>query len=248
MIFIKNNNDIENIKKACEIWKKTKKEIINFAKIGTNLLDIENLAKEIIEKNNAKCAFKDYNGFKGYICISVNETIIHGVPKSYTIKKGDIISFDIGVDYNSYICDAAFTIEFDCDELTSKMNKICYNSLLEGIKFATKEYRIGDISFAIQKYVEENGFEVIKNFGGHGCGIKLHEDPIILNYGKPGTGPKLKEGMIICIEPMVMIDSDKYEISKNDNWSVNSINKKNTSHWEHMILITENGNEILTKD
>ncbi len=248
MILIKSDYDIEQIKKACAVWKQAKKAIYDFAKVGTSLKAIEQLAKKVIEKDNkAICAFKDYNGFKGEICISVNETVVHGVPNDYVIKSGDIISFDIGVDLNGYICDSAFTITFDCDAETEKLNEVCRQSLYEGIKKAVKGNHVGDISNAVQTYVESNGFAILRNFGGHGCGIKLHEDPMILNYGKPGTGAKLVPGMVICIEPMVLIGSNEYFIDK-DGWSVKSVNRKNTSHWEHMVWIKEDGYEILTED
>ncbi len=248
MILIKSDYDIAQIKKACAIWKQAKQAVLEFAKVGTSLKDIEKLVKKIIEKDDgAICAFKDYNGFMGEICMSVNSTVVHGVPSEYIIKKGDIVSFDMGVNYNGYICDAAFTMTFDCDSETEKMNEVCKQSLYEGIKQAVNGNRVGDISNAIQTYVESNGFEILRNFGGHGCGIKLHEDPMILNYGKPGTGSKLVPGMVICIEPMVLIGSHEYFIDK-DGWSVKSVNNKNTSHWEHMVLIKEDGNEILTED
>lgn len=246
MIFIKSEYDISQIKIASNIWKMVRDAIIKEASINTNLLKLEQLAKKIITENNAIPAFKGYGGFKGEICISVNDCIIHGVPSDYNIKKGDIISFDVGVNYNNYICDAAFTICFDCDEETIKMNKVCYDSLDEVCKIIKPNIRVGDISNFIQEYVESRGYHILKDFGGHGCGIKLHEDPIILNYGKKSSGSKLLPGMIICIEPMIMIGSDEYYIDE-DKWSVKSVNKKNNSHWEHMILITDDGCEVLTK-
>lgn len=247
MIFIKSEYDISQIKIASNIWKKVRDAIIKEAHIGTNLLYLESLAKKIINDNLATPAFKGYGGFKGEICISVNECIIHGVPKDYNIKKGDIISFDIGVNYNNYICDAAFTICFDSDNETIKVNEVCKESLDEVIKILRPGIRVGDISNFIQEFVESRGFFILRDFGGHGCGIKLHEDPIILNYGEKSTGIELVPGMIICIEPMIMIGSNEYYIDKKDKWSVISKNKKNNAHWEHMILITENGCEVLTK-
>ncbi len=246
MIYIKSSYDIENIKKTCKIWIWVKKKLYDFIKEGKSLIEIDSYAKDLIESKNAFCTFKNYNGFEGNICLSVNEVIIHGVPTKYTLKKNDILTLDIGITYNGYICDAAFTIIIGNNEEAIKLSEVCYESLLKGIEQVKPGNKIGDISFAIQNHVEKNGYFILENFGGHGCGIKLHEDPIILNYGKKNTGPILKEGMIICIEPMIMIESNEYFIDQKDKWSVKSKNNKMTCHWEHMVLVTSDGYEILT--
>ncbi|WP_412032237.1 type I methionyl aminopeptidase [Malacoplasma muris] len=247
MIIIKSLYDIEQIEKASSIWKKVRDDFFKYVTIGQSLKYLDLRAKNIIENNGGKCAFYKYNGFPGNICISVNDVIIHGIPNDYILQEKDIVTFDVGVDYNGYICDAAFTIVLGNNEEAKKINEICYNSLLEGIKQAIPNNYIGDISFAIQSYVEKNGYHVIHDFGGHGCGRKLHEDPMILNYGKPKTGAMLRPGMVICIEPMILTDDKKYYIDKKDKWSVISENHKLTCHWEHMILITKDGNKILTE-
>lgn len=247
MIFIKSKYDIEQIERASTVWKKVRDDFFKFVKEGLSLKELDQRAKSIIESNGCKCAFYKYNGFPGNICISVNDVIIHGVPTDYVLKVGDIVTFDVGVDYNSYICDAAFTIVIGNNDEAKKINKICYQSLMEGIKYAIPNNYVGDISNAIENFVTKNGYKVIQDFGGHGCGKKLHEDPMILNYGKPKTGAILKPGMVICIEPMILTDKNEYYIDKKDKWSVISKNHKLTCHWEHMILITNEGNKILTE-
>lgn len=246
MIYIKTKYQIEQIKKACEIWKLVKKEIIDFSQIGKSLIEIDKFAKTLEKKYNFVYTFFGYNDFPNNLCISVNDTVIHGVCTDYILKNKDLVTFDIGITYNNYVCDAAFTIILgEVTDQTKKINDICFNSLLKGIDKIKPNNKVGDISSSIQQYVESNGFKVIKNFGGHGCGIKLHEDPIILNYGKENTGPTLLPNMVLCIEPMILTDSDQYFIDK-DNWSVKASNHLLTCHWEHMVLVTETGYEILT--
>lgn len=247
MIIIKSQYDIMQIEKASSVWKLVRDDFFKFVKPNISLIELDNRAKQIIEENGCKCAFYNYNGFPGNICISVNDVIIHGVPNSYVLKDGDLVSFDIGVDYNGYICDAAFTIVIGENPEASKINEVCFNSLMKGIEQAIPNNYVGDISYAIEEYVTNNGYKVINDFGGHGCGKQLHEDPMILNYGKPKTGSKLLPGMVICIEPMILTDKNEYYIDKKDKWSVISKNHKLTCHWEHMILITKDGNKILTK-
>lgn len=248
MIIIKSEFDIKQIKEACKIWKKVRTEMHDKAVEGISLIELDKIAEDIIIGNGATPTFKNYQGYKHNICASVNEVIIHGVPDKYKLKKNDILSIDVGVTLNNYVCDAAYTIVIGGENKEAiKISDVCYQSLLEGINVAKPGNRIGDISYAIGKYITDNGYEILKDFTGHGCGKKMHEDPSIPNYGVPKTGAKLVEGMVLCLEPMILIDSDKYVISKTDLWSVTSKNKKLTCHWEHMILITKDGCEILTK-
>lgn len=249
MIYIKSEYDIQLIKEAVAIWKKARKAIKENCKVGAKLIDLNNIAKEIIENNNAECAFHNYGGFPGHICISVNECIIHGVPNEYIIKNGDSITFDIGVKYKNHICDSAFTIIVgNASEEAKKISKICYESLEKAIEILKDGVTTNEIAKTIENFVKNEGYEVIHDFTGHGCGNELHEDPAIPNYSTPFIpNVKLLENMIICIEPMIMTGSRKYFIDKKNNWSVIAKNHKLTSHWEHMILITKNGFEVLTK-
>lgn len=247
MVIIKSQFEIEKIKKACSVWKIVRKVLIENVKVGVSLKELDVLSHKITLENGCQSPFHQYNGFPGYNCISVNDVIIHGVASNYKIKEFDMITFDVGVSYEGYICDAAFTVIIGDNHEAHKISQVCYDALYEGIKCVKPNNHVGDISNAIEQFVKKNGFFVIKDFGGHGCGRKLHEDPIILNYGKPNTGELLRKNMVICIEPMILTDDPRYYIDSKDNWSVVAKNRKLTCHWEHMVLVTSEGYEILTE-
>lgn len=247
MIIIKSSYEIEMIKKACAVWKKVRQALIDNTKPGVSLKELDLLSHNITLENGCQSPFHQYNGFPGYNCISVNDVVIHGVASNYKLKEFDMITYDVGVSYEGYICDAAFTVIIGDNKEAKKISDVCYKSLYEGIKQVKPFNKVGDISNAIQEFVKKEGYFVIKDFGGHGCGRKLHEDPIILNYGKPNTGETLRQNMVICIEPMILTDDPSYYIDKKDNWSVVAKNRKLTCHWEHMILVTSEGYEILTE-
>jgi methionyl aminopeptidase len=180
--------------------------------------------------NNASPTFYGYGDFPGYICISVNDELIHGIPGIYKLKAGDLVTYDIGVTYNKRICDSAFSIIVPGkpNPEAQKIMDATYESLMESIKKIVPGNHIGDIGHETEVVAHKNGYEVIKDFTGHGCGVKLHEDPIIPNYGKAGEGTKIVPGMTLCIEPMVMTGSDKYYITANG--TVISKNHKLTCH------------------
>ena len=249
MNLIKSKKDIELIKKACDIWKLVREAITANVKIGLSLNELDLIAKKTIEENNGTSAFYKYLNFPKNICISVNDCLIHGVPNDYCLKDGDMVTFDVGVKYENHFCDAAFTIIIgNASAETKRINEICYNSLMKAIEIIKPGILTSDIASVVQDYTEANGYELIRNFTGHGCGNKIHEDPIIPNYRSSFfKKEKLLSGMVICIEPMTMTKSNKYYIDPKDNWSVMSLNKKITCHWEHMILVTDTGYEILTK-
>lgn len=246
---IKTSEDIKLIKHAAAIWKKVRTAMYENAQVGVSLNKLNDIAANIIKQNDATSAFYMYHGFPKDICISVNEVIIHGVPNEYILKNGDKVTFDVGVNYQDHFCDAAYTIIIgEADFVTKDINEVCYNSLMKAISILKPGVTNHEIASTIQDYVQQNGYEVIRNFTGHGCGNHLHEDPVISNYrSREFTQCTLKPNMVICIEPMILLDSHKFVIDKNDKWSVSSKNKKITCHWEHMVLITEDGYEILTE-
>ncbi len=249
-MLIKTNQDIELIKEASRIWKLARAAILDKVCEGIKLIDLDEVARIVIESNGASCAFHNYLGFPKHICISVNETLIHGVPDDYCLKKGDLVTFDIGIKFKNHFCDAAFSVIIGEGSIEAQsINNVCYQSLMLAIASIKPNKTTNlDLAEVIENYVTSNGYEVIRNFTGHGCGNEIHEDPIIPNY-RSFLFPKvmLVPNMVICIEPMIMTKSNKYFISKKDNWAVIAKNKKLTCHWEHMILITENGCEILTE-
>ena len=247
MVYIKSQKEIEGIKQACVIWKKVKQALITHTKPGITTLELDQIATNTARQYNAIMSFYHHQGFPGNICISVNEQIIHGVPSTYKLKFDDIVTFDVGITYNNYICDAAFSLVLNPNnEKAIKINEATIDCLNQAILEVKPGNHIGDISYKIDEVAKAHGFVVIKNFGGHGCGLKLHEDPIILCYGQKATGCLLRPGMIICIEPMLMTKSNKYVIDPNNQWTVSAKNKQLTCNHEHMVLVTQNGCEILT--
>lgn len=214
---------------------------------GVKTRELDEFAESFILSKGAKPAFKGYRGYPSSICASVNEQVVHGIPSSVKLKKGDIISIDIGVYYNGFYGDAALTLPVgDISSKAKKLLAVTEESLQVGIESAVTGNRLSDISFAIQNNVEPEGFSVVRNFVGHGIGRKLHEEPQIPNFGKPGQGPKLMPGMTLAIEPMV--NEGGWEISiLNDGWTAVTKDQSLSAHFEHTVAITKNGHDVLTK-
>jgi len=249
MIYLKSEKDLVGIRQACDIWKKVKQALIKATKPGVSTKELDQLAANVMKEFHATPSFYQYDGFPGYICISVNQELIHGIANDYKLKQSDMVTFDIGVTYKGYVCDAAFSIVLDNNNKKAlDIQKATLECLDNAIKMIKPGNRIGDISHAIDVTAKQYGYEVVKDFGGHGCGLKVHEDPIILCYGDANTGIKIHEGMVLCIEPMLMTDSDEYVINPKNNWTVSSANGKLTCHEEHMVYVTKDGCEILTAD
>ncbi len=216
-------------------------------KEGVTTKFIDRKVKEFIVSQGAKPSFLGLYGFPASACISVNEEVIHGIPSDdKVLKNGDIVSVDVGAFYKGYHGDCAATFAVgEIDGEAKKLIEVTRQSFFEGIKFAVEGNRVGDISFAIQSYVEQNGFSVVRDFVGHGVGKELHEDPEVANYGNAGRGPKLQVGMTLAIEPMVNVGSWRVKTLSND-WTVVTIDGKRSAHYENTVAITDNGVEILT--
>ncbi len=214
---------------------------------GVTTAELEELATKLIRERDAEPAFKGYRGFPGYICASVNEEVVHGIPGSKKLISGDIISLDIGVKKNGYYGDVAVT--WPVGMITEEMKRlleVTRRALYLGIDQARVGRRLYDISHAIQTEVEAEGFSVVRDFVGHGIGAKMHEDPQIPNFGEAHRGPRLKKGMVLAIEPMVNVGG--YEVKVlNDNWTVVTRDGKPSAHFEHTVLVAKNGPEILTE-
>lgn len=248
MVYLKSPDDIVKIKQAAHIWKLTRDFIIKNCRVGVSLKYLDQLINEFICQHNAKPSFYQYRNFPGHVCISVNEQLIHGIPNEYIIQANDLITFDVGIEYQQHHCDSAFTININPNNAqASKILAITNNALAQAIKVIKPGNFIGDIESTIQHVVETNGYYVIKDYGGHGCGNKIHEDPSIMNFGVAKTGLKIVPNMTLCIEPMVLTDSDQYVIDKKNKWTVSAKNKKLTCHCEHMVLVNNDGCEILTE-
>ncbi|KIL72065.1 Methionine aminopeptidase [Bacillus badius] len=225
----------------------THRELQRFISPGISTKQLDEIAEKFIRQHDAIPSFKGYNGFRGSICASVNEELVHGIPGDRILKDGDIISLDIGADYRGYHGDSAWTypvgtISSDVQQLL----KVTEESLFVGLEEAKPGERLSNISHAIQTYVESHGFSIVREYVGHGIGQNLHEDPQIPHYGPPGKGPKLKPGMVLAIEPMVNAGS-RYVKTLGDNWTVVTQDGKMCAHFEHTVAITETGFEILTK-
>ena len=246
MIIIKSENDLKDIKQAGLIWRKTKAYILELLNKNPyrSLNQLDKLIDKFIVQEGGTSTFLGMYGFPKHVCISVNDTIIHGIPNDYVLKDEDKVTFDIGVTYNNHICDAAFIYLMPkCPKEQVEIAKVCEESLLLALKEVKPGNHTGDIGFVIENYIKNKGYYLLEGFSGHGCGNKLHEDPIINNYGKPHTGAILKKNMVICIEPMILAKGKEYYI-KND-WDVIAINHHETAHCEDMILVTDDGYEIL---
>ncbi|CAH2716626.1 Methionine aminopeptidase 1 [Neobacillus rhizosphaerae] len=247
MIICKTPEQLEIMREAGRIVALTHQELKKHLTPGITTKELDLLAEEFILAQNAIPSFKGYNGFRGSICTSVNEVLVHGIPGSRVLNEGDVISIDIGAQFNGYHGDSAWTYAIGkIDEHSQRLLDVTEESLYQGLNEAKPGERLSNISHAIQKYVEANGFSVVREYVGHGVGQDLHEDPNIPHFGPPNKGPQLKPGMVLAIEPMVNAGS-RYVKTLADDWTVVTVDGKRSAHFEHTIAITETGFEILTK-
>jgi len=247
MITIKTAEDIKKLKAGGRILSLVLDDLSQMAKPGVSLLDLEKRAEKLIQQKGAKPAFKGYQGYPAILCTSVNEEVVHCPPTSRKLKTGDILSIDCGVQYQGLYTDSARTIAIgSINDAARNLLNITATSLHLAMHYIKEGNTIGDIGAAIQEYVEFHDLFVVKSLVGHGVGYKVHEDPKIPNYGKAKTGPLLKAGMVICVEPMVNIGTSEIKFHT-DGWRVTTKDKSLSAHFEHTILVKENGAEIITK-
>lgn len=251
MILIKTKKEIDFIRESCRIVAETLQLVKSKINVGVKTKELDAIAEDYIKSRNAIPAFKGYSQggavkFPAALCTSVNNEVVHGIPSDYELKDGDIISIDVGVLKNNFYGDAAISLGVGkVSELKQKLMDVTEKSLYLGISQAIESNRLEDISYAIQSYVESQGFSVVRDLCGHGVGKYLHEDPSIPNFGKKGVGPKLKKGMTLAIEPMVNIGDWKVIVS-DDQWTIKTADGTDSAHFEHTILITDKEPEILT--
>ncbi|HHN64148.1 MAG TPA: type I methionyl aminopeptidase [Nitrospirae bacterium] len=248
MIPVKSREEIKKIRRASQIVAEALSTLKQVIAPGITTKELEQIAEEVIRSRGGVPAFKGYRGYPASICASVNDEVVHGIPSiDVILREGDIISIDLGVIYEGLIGDAAMTVPVGrVDKETERLIRVTEEALYKGIKEARISRRVGDISHAIQRYVESHGFSVVRAFVGHGVGRSLHEEPQIPNFGYPGKGPKLKEGMTLAIEPMVNAGTYEVVIMK-DGWTAKTADGSLSAHFEHTVLVTRNGPEILTK-
>ena len=247
MVSIKTARELSLMKDACRISAEALRAAGEAVKPGISTFEIDTIVRRYIEKQGASPSFLGYGGFPASACISVNNVVIHGIPKKTTVlRDGDIVSVDVGAFYKGYHGDNAYT--FPCGAVSENAQRLLdatRESLYEGIKQATVGNRIGDIGSAVQEYVEARSYSVVRNYVGHGVGAKLHEDPSVPNYGTRGRGRKLLPGMTIAIEPMVN-EGTHYTRVLGDEWTVVTVDGRLSAHFEHTIAITPDGPRILT--
>jgi len=251
VILIKTQKEIDFIRESCKVVAETLRLVSSNVRIGITTFELDRIAEDYIRSNNAIPAFKGYSqgglpGFPGSVCTSINDAVVHGIPGQDKLEEGDIISLDVGVLKNNYYGDAATTVAVGkVSDEKKKLLDVTEKSLQFGIEQARSGNKIHDISAAVQEYVEQNGFSIVRDLCGHGVGKFLHEDPAVPNFGRRGTGAKLKKGMTLAIEPMV--NAGGYEvITSSDGWTVLTADGSPSAHFEHTILILDNSPEILT--
>lgn len=246
MITIKSKDEIELMRKAGYLVSLTHKYLKPFIKPGITTKELDRLAEEFIRDKGGVPTCKGYEGFPATLCTSINDEVVHGIPSKRKLKNGDIITIDMVIGYHGYQGDAAWT--YKVGSVSSEKEYLMEHTekaLYEGIKMVKPGNRIGDISNAIEEYATKHNLGVVKELVGHGIGTEMHEDPDVPNYGKAGKGPKLQSGMVICIEPMLNYGSASVGIL-DDDWTIVTEDGSPSAHYEHTVLVTDDGYEILT--
>jgi len=247
VIPIKSEKDLQILRRSAQILSAVMRKVQKSVRPGITTLDIDRLSEELILKEKALPAFKGYKGFPATACVSVNEEIVHGIPSPRVILEGDIVSIDLGVDYQGYFSDMAVTLPVGrVDENKRKLIEVTRKALDAGIRQAHAGNYLSDISHSIQSFVEDHGFSVVRQFVGHGIGAALHEEPEIPNFGDAHLGPLLKKGMVLAIEPMVNVGGWECFIAKN-GWTALTKDGLASAHFEHTIAVTDKGPVILTE-
>lgn len=247
MISIKSEREIELLRKAGEIVGKTHHYLEPFIKPGITTKELNDLAEEYILSQDATPSFKGLYGFPGTICISVNEEVVHGIPGKRKLKNGDIVTLDIGACYKGYHGDSAWTYAVgDISQAKKNLMKQTEEALFEGLSVIKDGCHVGDIGAAVERCAKKYDLGVVKELVGHGVGTKVHEEPDVPNYGKEGTGPVLKAGMVIAVEPMLNLGTEEV-FMLDDDWTIITGDDLPSAHFEHTVVVTKDGYEILTK-
>lgn len=246
MIHYKSVEEVEIIKESADILGRAHAEVAKVVGPGKRTDFLDKVAEEFIRDHGGEPSFKHYNGFPSTLCISVNENVVHGFPSDYELKDGDIISVDCGVKYKGYHSDSAYTYPIgNVSDEVLELLRTTKESLYKGIEAAKHGSRIGDIGYAIQSFVEDRGYTVVRELVGHGVGQNLHESPEVPNFGRRGRGPKLKEGLVIAIEPMINLGT-KHVVQENDGWTIRTRDRQPSAHYEHMVAVWKDKTEVLT--
>jgi len=246
MFQIKSDEEIELLRQSNLLVSATLAAIAGMMKPGISTQSIDRIAEQFIRDHGGIPGFKGYHGYPATLCVSINDTVVHGIPSARTLRDGDIVSVDCGAVLNGFNGDSTFT--FTIGEVAPevlKLVRVTRESLLLGIAQAISGNRLGDIGHAIQKHAESNGFSVVREMVGHGVGRQLHEPPEVPNYGKPGTGPVLQKGLTIAIEPMINLGR-RHIYQERDGWTIKTADHKPSAHFEHSIAIRDDKADILS--
>lgn len=248
MIIIKTKSEIEKMKKGGRILAKVMKELARGVKAGVSTEELDLRAEKLIRRYKTRPSFKNYRGYPKTLCASVNHQVVHAIPRQdHILRQGDIIGLDLGLEADGYFVDMAITVPIGkVDKKTKKLIEVTKEALARGIKQAKAGNYIGDISWAIQKFVESQGLSVVRSLVGHGVGKEVHEEPRIPNFGEPKTGQKIEEGMTLAIEPMVNLGGHEVE-TREDGWTIETADGSLSAHFEHTIAVTKKGPQVLTK-
>lgn len=247
MVILKSSSEIAIMRVAGSIVAAVLEELRSMVRPGIRLSQLDKRAEELTKSFGAIPAFKGYNGFPASLCTSVNEEVVHGIPGDRILKSGDIVGLDFGAIYQDFYADSAITVPVgEISSTVKKLLLVTKEALDKGIAKARSGNRLYDISGAIQEHVESNGFSVVRDFVGHGIGRKMHEAPQIPNFVGNDFNPKLKPGMTLAIEPMVNEGTYEVDVDSHDNWTVRTVDRKFSAHFEHTIAVTDGEPEILT--
>lgn len=248
MVICKSPAEIEKMHRAGLIVWSALEKMHTMVRPGMATKELDEFAEAFTAEQHARPAFKGYRGYPGSVCTSINKEVVHGIPSAARrLQEGDILSLDFGVELDGYFADAALTVPVGkIGPEREKLLRVTRESLERGIEKARPGNRLGDISAAVQEWVEKNGFSVVREFVGHGIGTKMHEDPQLPNYGTPGQGPRLQEGMVVAIEPMVNTGGPGVRVLE-DEWTAVTEDGSDSAHFEHTVAITSNGPWILTR-
>ncbi len=246
MISIKSDREIELMREAGRLNYLTHEELKKYLKVGVKTKELDKIAYDFITRNHAKPSFLNYEGYPASICVSINDEVVHGIPGNRRIKDGDVVSIDIGVEIHGYHSDAART--YVIGEASTEVQNLVKNTelaLYAGLQKIHEGAKIGDIGASIEKFAHEHGLSVVEELVGHGVGTNIHEDPDVPNYGKEGTGVTLKAGMVIAVEPMLNLGS-RYVYLHDNDWTISTDDGSLSAHFEHTVVVTKDGYEILT--
>jgi len=246
MVLAKLEEEIELLRLNNELVSKTLAEVAKLIRPGVTTLELDKRAEEYIRDNGAKPGFLGYNGYPNTLCTSVNSAVVHGIPKATALKDGDIVSVDCGTFLHGFYGDSAFTFTIgEVSPEVQRLIKVTRECLELGIDKATEGLRVGDISFAVQKHAESNGYSVVRELVGHGIGRNMHEKPEIPNYGIKGNGPKLVNGMVFCIEPMINMGA-RQVYQERDGWTIKTVDGKPSAHFELAVVVRKGKAERLS--